>query len=301
MERRHLEYFVTLAEELHFGRAALRLGIATPTLSVQIQDIERRLGTRLFERGRREAALTSAGEVFLAEARDVLCRFEQAETVGRRAGRGEIGKIEIGYVGSALYAGALQDQLSRFRDRYPGVDLQVSEWPMGVLPELLQQGRVDVVFCRPPMEVPDSVGEHTLVEDQFCVALPETHPLAQARSPVQPAALAREGFVMPEQPAGAMEVARRGGFIPRIRSQPGHLAAVLAEVSVGVGSVAIVPSVLQRTLVLPGMVYLPLAGPTIVSTIAVQYRQAESSPVVRRLIEQVKQTPCRRIDMLPLG
>ncbi|MGG6374853.1 LysR family transcriptional regulator, partial [Stenotrophomonas muris] len=109
MERRHLEYFVTLAEELHFGRAALRLGIATPTLSVQIQDIERRLGTRLFERGRREAALTSAGEVFLAEARDVLRRFEQAETVGRRAGRGEIGKIEIGYVGSALHAGALQD------------------------------------------------------------------------------------------------------------------------------------------------------------------------------------------------
>ncbi|WP_257146069.1 LysR substrate-binding domain-containing protein, partial [Priestia megaterium] len=84
----------------------------------------------------------------------------------------------------ALYAGALQDQLSRFRDRYPGVDLQVSEWPMGVLPELLQQGRVDVVFCRPPMDVPDSFGEHTLVEDQFCVALPETHPLAQARSQV---------------------------------------------------------------------------------------------------------------------
>lgn len=106
---------------------------------------------------------------------------------------------------------------------------------------------------------------------------------------------------MPEQPVGAMEVGRRGGFIPRIRSQPGHLAAVLAEVSVGVGSVAIVPSVLQRTLVLPGMIYLPLAGPTIVSTIAVQYRRAETSPVVRRLIEQVKDTPCRRIDMLPLA
>ena len=176
MERRQLEYFVTLAEELHFGRAALRLGIATPTLSVQIQDIERRLGTRLFDRGRREVLLTSAGEVFLAEAPDVLRRFEQAETLGRRAGRGEIGKIEIGYVGSALYAGALQDQLSRFRSRYPGVELQVSEWPMGELPQLLQEGRVDVVFCRPPMDVPDSFGEHTLVEDQFCVALPETHP-----------------------------------------------------------------------------------------------------------------------------
>lgn len=195
----------------------------------------------------------------------------------------------------------MQDQLSRFRSRYPGVELQVSEWPMGELPQLLQEGRVDVVFCRPPMDVPDSFGEHTLVEDQFCVALPETHPLAQARAPVQPASLARESFVMPEQPVGAMEVGRRGGFIPRIRSQPGHLAAVLAEVSVGVGSVAIVPSVLQRTLVLPGMIYLPLAGPTIVSTIAVQYRRAETSPVVRRLIEQVKETPCRRIDMLPLA
>ena len=110
MDRRHLQYYVALAEELHFGRAALRLGIATPTLSVQIQEIERRLGTPLFDRSRREVTLTSAGAIFLAEARNVLRQFEQAEAVGRRAGRGEIGRIEIGYVGSAVHAGALQAQ-----------------------------------------------------------------------------------------------------------------------------------------------------------------------------------------------
>ncbi|MGG6344624.1 LysR substrate-binding domain-containing protein [Stenotrophomonas indicatrix] len=300
MERRHLQYYVALAEELHFGRTALRLGIATPTLSVQIQEIERRLGTPLFDRSRREVTLTSAGAIFLAEARNVLRQFEQAEAVGRRAGRGEIGRIEIGYVGSAVHAGALQEQLQRFRSASPDVVLQVGEWPMADLPDLLLDGRIDVVFCRLPMEVPDALGSHILIEDQFCVALPASHALAHSGVPVQPSLLAKEAFIMPEQPAGTLEVARRGGFVPDIRSRPGHLAAVLAQVSVGDGAVAIVPSVLQRTLLLPGMVYLPIAGPVIASTIAALYREQETSPAVRRLIEQVRRTPSRRIDMLPL-
>jgi len=187
MDRRHLQYYVALAEELHFGRAALRLGIATPTLSVQIQQIERRLGTPLFDRSRREVTLTSAGAIFLAEARNVLRQFEQAEAVGRRAGRGEIGRIEIGYVGSAVHAGALQEQLQRFRSASPDVELKVGEWPMADLPDLLLDGRIDVVFCRLPMEVPDALGSHILIEDQFCVALPASHALAHAGVPVQPA------------------------------------------------------------------------------------------------------------------
>jgi DNA-binding transcriptional LysR family regulator len=230
MDRRHLQYYVALAEELHFGRAALRLGIATPTLSVQIQQIERRLGTPLFDRSRREVTLTSAGAIFLAEARNVLRQFEQAEAVGRRAGRGEIGRIEIGYVGSAVHAGALQEQLQRFRSASPDVELKVGEWPMADLPDLLLDGRIDVVFCRLPMEVPDALGSHILIEDQFCVALPASHALAHAGVPVQPALLAKEAFIMPEQPAGTLEVARRGGFVPDIRSRPGHLVAVLAQV-----------------------------------------------------------------------
>ncbi|KAF1017065.1 MAG: HTH-type transcriptional regulator BenM [Stenotrophomonas maltophilia] len=298
MERRHLEYYVAIAEELHFGRAALRLGIATPTLSVQIQEIERRLGARLLDRSSRTVALTSAGEIFLREARDVLMQFERAETAGRRAGRGEIGRLALGYVGSAVFAGTLQEQLRQFRDAHPAADLQVSEWPMGVLPAMLDEGQLDLAFCRMPMALPRSLAFHDLVEDQFCVAVAETHPAGCTGTPVQPASLAQDWFVMPEQAAGAMEVARRGNFIPKVCAQPGHLPAVLAQVSVGVGSVAIVPSALRVAVALPGMVYLPIAGAPIVSTIAAVYRHNEASPIVTRLIEQITATPPRCLPRL---
>src|ERR1700761_4741639 len=120
MELRHLRYFTVLAEELHFTRAAERLNIAPPTLTVQIQEIERTLSTRLFARTKRSVALSAAGELFLREARAVLDAYERAETVGRQAGRGEIGRIEIGYVGSAAYAGVLQEQTALFRAARPG-------------------------------------------------------------------------------------------------------------------------------------------------------------------------------------
>src|ERR1700757_4165815 len=98
MELRHLRYFVAVAETLHFGRAAEQLNIAPPTLTVQIQEIERTLSARLFQRTKRSVALTAAGEIFLSEARNVLDQFAKAESAGRRAGRGETGRVEIGYV-----------------------------------------------------------------------------------------------------------------------------------------------------------------------------------------------------------
>jgi DNA-binding transcriptional LysR family regulator len=146
MELRHLRYFVALAEELHFARAAERLNIAPPTLTVQIQEIERTLSARLFVRTKRSVALTPAGEIFLSEARNVLEQFAKAESVGRRAGRGEIGRVEIGYVGSAAFAGVLQDQISRFSRAWPGVHLNAREFPMEELPQLIGEGQVDIGF-----------------------------------------------------------------------------------------------------------------------------------------------------------
>src|ERR1700756_5520393 len=131
MELRHLRYFVTLAEALHFARAAERLGISPPTLTTQIQEIERTLSATLFARTKRSVALTPAGEIFLAEARNVLAQFARAENVGRRAGRGEIGRIEIGYVGGAAYSGVLQGQTARFRSAWPEVELKARELPIG--------------------------------------------------------------------------------------------------------------------------------------------------------------------------
>src|SRR5690349_1236179 len=199
MELRHLRYFIAVAERLHFAQAAEALGIAPPTLTVQIQEMERALQAQLFRRTRRSVVLTPAGEAFLAEARETVAQFERALHVGQRAGRGELGRIHIGYVGSAAFSGILQKQLRAFRKARPHVLVQAAEYPMGELPALLEEGRVDVAFVRLPVDLPPSLRAHVLVRDAFCAALPAEHPLAAAAGPIKARALAGESFVVPEQ------------------------------------------------------------------------------------------------------
>ena len=293
MELRHLRYFIALAEELHFARAAQRLNIAPPTLTVQIQEIERTLAARLFARTRRSVALTPAGEVFLVEARAVLERFARAESTGRRAGRGEIGRIALGYVGSAAYAGVLQDQTRRFRAGFPAVEITAREWPMDALPGLVAEGQVDIGFVRLPMALPRGLRTHALLRDYFCLAHPAGHPaddVAAGEGAVAPEALAGEAFIMPEQGAGTYEVARRGGFTPRIVSAPGNLLAVLTQVSLGMG-VAVVPGVVRQVVGLPNVAFARLAGATIGSEVAALFRASESGPMARNFIRQVVETP----------
>jgi DNA-binding transcriptional LysR family regulator len=290
MELRHLRYFVALAEELHFARAAESLGIAPPTLTVQIQDIERSLGTRLFARTKRNVALTAAGEVFLAEAKAVLERFARAENVGRCAGRGEVGRIEIGYVGSAIYGGAFQDQTSRFRQAWPSIEMNARELPMASLPDLIDRRSIDIGFVRAPMPLPRTLRAHVVLKDQFCVALPADRPALALEAPLHAADLAHERFIAPEQLAGTHEIGRRGKFIPHIVATPGNLVSVLGLVSLGMG-VAVVPSVVPAALRIPNVVFRPLAGAPVRSEVAAIYRADEPSPAVRRLIQQIVQSP----------
>ena len=286
MELRHLRYFVTLAEQLHFTRAAEILGIAPPTLTIQIQDIERILDAKLFVRTKRAVALTAAGEVFLIEARGVIEQFARAESVGRRAGRGEVGRIELGYVGSAVYGGAVQAQISRFRRALPSVQINAREFPMDNLPDLINGGQVDIGFVRFPIKLPDTLCTHTLFEDIFCVALPADHPQSILTTPLHPKDLATFTFIIPEQAAGTYEVARRGGFVPAIVSVPGSLLAVLAQVSLGLG-VAIVPSVLTAAMHIPNVIFRGLGGNPFISEVGAIFRREEHSPVVKKLIEQI--------------
>ncbi|CAD6553336.1 LysR substrate-binding domain-containing protein [Paraburkholderia sabiae] len=290
MELRHLRYFIAVAERLHFAQAAEALGIAPPTLTVQIQEMERALQAQLFRRTRRSVALTPAGEAFLVEARETIAQFERTLNVGQRAGRGELGRIHIGYVGSAAFSGILQKQLRAFRKSRPHVLVQATEHPMGELPALLEEGRVDVAFVRLPVDLPSSLRAHVLVRDAFCVALPAEHPLAAVSGSVKARSLAGENFVVPEQDLGTREVARRGRFSPRIVSAPGTLLAVLTQVSVGVG-VAIVPNLLTRVVNLPNVVFKTLAGEPIVSEVAAVYRKFEHSPATKKLIAQITGAP----------
>src|SRR5450830_1797292 len=245
MELRHFRCFAAVAETLHFARAAEQLGISPPALTKQIQEVERLLDVRLFQRTKRSVSLTSAGEVFREEALRTLHQAALAEDAARRAGRGEIGRIEIGYVASAAYSGLLQIEVARFRNAYPLVQLNLTEAPMERLPLLVSDGGLDLAFIRPPVACPPDISLMTLLYDDFVAALPQDSPLAH--KDVLPAAdLAAEPFILPEQASGTMEVARRGRFVPRTIANPGGLVAVITLVSLGQG-VAIVPvSVMQR-------------------------------------------------------
>jgi DNA-binding transcriptional LysR family regulator len=292
MELRHFRCFIAVAENLHFARAAAQIGISPPALTKQIQEIERLLEVRLFQRTKRSVALTSAGEIFWVEARRTLEQAARAEEAARRAGRGEIGRIEIGYVASAAYSGLLQTEIARFRHTYPDVKLNLAETHMDSLPQLVGDGRMDLAFIRPPMDCPGNVTTVDLLSDRWVVALAENTALGQTPPTVamRPAQLAGQRFILPEQPAGTLEVGRRGRFVPNLGPRPGGLVAVITLVSLGEG-VAIVPGSLVDRIGMPGVVYREISGKPIQTGIAVAYRRHEKSPAVRAFIKQI--TPRR--------
>ena len=286
MELRHFRCVLAVAHSLHFARAAAELGISPPALTKQVQETEHLLGTRLFQRSKRAVALTAAGELFVIEATRALAQLAQAQDVARRAGRGELGRLEIGYVASAAYSGVLQDQFARFRASHPGIHISAREQAMDTLPGLLDQGRVDLAFVRPPLHLPDGIDMVVLLRDRFVLALQADSPLAR-RDVAEPAALAQQAFIVPEQELGTLEVSRRGGFAPQVVSRPGSLVAVLTEVSLGVGC-AIVPHSVMASVQLPGVVFRELEGPQISSEIAVAFRRHEQAPAARAFIAQLR-------------
>ena len=146
MEIRHFRYFLAVARQRNFTRAAEQLGIAPPTLSRQIQDMEATLGTRLFIRQQREVSLTEAGAALLIEAEATVSQFEFAQRNAQRAGRGEIGHIELGYVASAVYSGLLQKQMQAFSQAFPDVSVNVRECAMASLPGAVADGRYDIGY-----------------------------------------------------------------------------------------------------------------------------------------------------------
>lgn len=289
MELRHLHAFLAVAEELHFTRAATRLGLTPPSLSAQIRLLETQLGVLLFHRTQRRVALTRSGELLIPEARTLLDNEARLRHLASRAARGEAGRINLGYVGSAAYSGVLQGEVSRFRTAYPDVQLQLQEALMQDMPGMIDRGILDVAFLRWPMPLPSGISSHVLSRDQFCLAVPGDHPLANCSEPIHPHALSKTNFIMPEQHSGTLEVGRRGGFIPKILATPGHLAAVATLVSLGVG-IAIVPASLAQ-LAMPGVRFLTLQGPEIPSAIAAIFRKNEPSKVVKHLIDLLKKRP----------
>lgn len=171
-----LRYFVGVAEELHFGRAAERMFVAQPALSQQIRKLEEQLGVTLFERDRRHVSLTPAGVALLPEARAAVEQVNRALAVGRRFRSGRIGRLDIGYTPGAV--GGLMGQIVRaFRDAHPDIDLELHHYSFSDVSAGLRNGEVDAGFVRLPLGLPD-LRYRTLVVEPRVIALPPEHPLA---------------------------------------------------------------------------------------------------------------------------
>jgi len=286
MEIRHFRYFLAVARHRHFTRAAEQLGIAPPTLTRQIQDLESALGTRLLVREQREVRLTDAGRALQIEAELAVRQFETAQYNVQRAGRGEAGKIELGYVASAVFSGVLQRQVGDFRQHHPDVDFAITEQLMPALPRMIEEGRLDVGFIRSPMNLPESVSAVKLLTEGFALALPDSSWLCKLAS-INALHLQNETFILPEQISGTLEVAAQGGFAPTLGPQPGGLVSVVALVSLGQG-VAVVPESVVDHVRLPNVLYRRIDDCQPTSSLSLIHRRYEKAPAVTRFIEHVK-------------
>lgn len=251
LDVKSLTYFIAVAEDLHFSRAADRLHVAQSALSVRIRQIEERLDVRLFTRGKRAAVrLTEAGDLFLVEARRAVRAVEQAESVGRRAGQGELGHIDIGYVASAIFSGLLQDLLRRFRAVRPDVAVRLFEMETPRQIAMVEDGLLDVGLVRSRDDPPPGVAIETLRRERMHVLLPAGHRLA-AGDRVALADLAGETLISPHfddaTGFGGMlaGLAGREGFAPAEIRPVRDFLTVMGLVGGGYG-VALVPDSTRR-------------------------------------------------------
>jgi DNA-binding transcriptional LysR family regulator len=292
MELRHLRYFVAVAEELHFGRAAERLHIAQPPLSRQIRDLEREVGTPLFARVPRGVELTPAGRAFLPEARLTLAQADRAGRAARRAAEGEVGRLRVGFVEGAADAAVLPDVLGFFRMHLPDVGVSLFEMDALQQAEALRTDRIDVgILHSPPADAAQWLRVEPVYADPMLAALPAAHRLAARARPAL-GDLASEPFVLFPRP-GAPELhdaliarCRAAGFSPRVVQEAAGWHTLAGLVAAGVG-VAFVP----RSLALlgrPGVTYRPLRGLGVELSMSAAWKRGARSAVRDRFVTTLR-------------
>ncbi len=287
MELRQLRYFVAVAEELHFRRAAERLHISQPPLSQQIRSLEDELGFALLARTRRRVQLTPAGEAFLRDARAILAELEGAVAAAQRIDAGQTGRLRIGFVGSALLS-IVPGTVERFRSSRPGVAIELRERSTVDQLRAVAAGVIDVGLVRPPIEDEAGLRAETVLRERTVAALPVGHPLA-ALQRVPMRRLAAEPLVLfPRAQAPGfhdllIEALAGAGGGPRVIQYAPEMLTIIGLVAAGTG-VSLVPASVSR-LSLDGVAYRPVTGAPRSELVAIT-RAGEDSALVRAFVAE---------------
>jgi DNA-binding transcriptional LysR family regulator len=288
MEHRHLKYFIAVAEELHFGRAASRLHIAQPALSKQIQQLEQEFGFPLFYRTKQRVELLDAGHVFLDEARRILWQTENAVESARRTHAGQSGRLVIGFSATATLE-VLPKILRKYRRLYPDVIVELFE--IGTIrgAELLLDSPLSVGLLRSPSFLnEESFCIETILREPFVVALPDSHPAAKQDS-VRIKALAGELFMVPPRQPGwdysdaIFQILEDNGIGPRIAQEATQTLALASLVAGGLG-IALVPASLSN-LRISGVSYRPIKGRSQTSDLAMVWKRDSRASTLRTFLD----------------
>lgn len=293
MELRHLRYFVAVAQELSFTRAAKRLNIAQPPLSQQIRDLEAELGCELFERPGRRVLLTSIGRELLPEAEQILESVERfRERAGQRA-RGEQGLLRIALI-SAYATPKFAAMLRAFQRKSPGLRIELSNHPSIWQFEALVRGEIDVGIVRPARKMPPGISTRMLRRESMRLAVPTLHPLAKKKSVEwrelagEPLILVEPGVASPDYYAGFFERARAAGVAPAVRQYTSNVATKLWMVSAGLGIAPMpnTPDVEQHS----GVVFLDLPKDAPVTESAIAWRSSDRTPALHRFVDFARES-----------
>jgi DNA-binding transcriptional LysR family regulator len=286
MDLRHLRYFVALAEELHFGRAALRLSITQPPLSFAIRALEQDIGAQLFVRDNKRVSLTDAGRVYLLEARSILDRMDHANETARSIALGKLGRIEIGFTGSMVYR-EVPDLISRFQARHPKIDVALREMASVEQVEAVLHGQLHAAFVNLPF-IPEGLQGLALRKDVFVCCLPEDHALAE-KPEIDLIELAGDPFIMfmrdisPVNYDNVINVCRQAGFEPETRFAARQWLTIVALVANGLG-VSLVPRSVARSRI-AGARFVPIRGAGAFSSAYLLWQSDNRSPSLRHFIE----------------
>jgi DNA-binding transcriptional LysR family regulator len=287
MDLRKLKYFVATADELHFGRAARRLGISQPPLSMQLRALEEDLDVRLFDRDSRNVALTAAGAVLLVEARKILGQIEQTRVLVQRTARGEQGSLSVGFITPVEYS-FLPPLLRDFRREYPKIVLQIRELMSDAQLHELRAGTLDVGFLTGPV-TDQRLRHHEMTVEPLIAAIPTDHPLATNASKLSIRQLADEDIIMfprtiaPTLFDETLAFCLHAGFSLRIAQEVSQSQTIISLVSAGLG-IAIVPASM-RHLRRKGVIYRSFSERSPIMRTFTAWSPERSSTVLKRFLK----------------